>query len=318
MSPALFGLGPLERWLGDPEVTEVLVNAGREVWIERGSAGPGTQYVGRLTPGSIDTIIERILAPIGRRLDLTSPIVDARLADGSRVCAVLPPVAVDGPCLSIRRFTHQSLALRHYGEPPVVELLAQLVDRRCNVVVSGATSSGKTTMLNALAGAVDPHERIVTLEDTAELRLGAPHVLRLETRPATADGVGAVSMAALLRAALRLRPDRLVVGEIRGDEAVELVQALNTGHDGSLATVHANGALDALARIESLVVGAAHGWPLATVRQHVERSIDVVIHLARRGIHEVVEVLPSDGDALCVRPLVSDGAVTHTLTRGRR
>jgi pilus assembly protein CpaF len=322
MTATVFGLGPLERWLHDDDVTEVLVNAGTEVWVERNVGGPGPQYVGRLPPGAIDAIVEHILSPVGRRLDRSSPVVDARLADGSRVCAVLPPVSLDGPCLAVRKFGRHDIGLERFAPPAVVALLRSLIVSRCNIVVSGATSSGKTTLLNALAGVVGPDERVITLEDTAELRLASSHVLRLEARPATADGLAAVSMPHLLRAALRLRPDRLVIGEIRGDEATELIQALNTGHDGSLATVHANSAADALARIESLVVRSNGGWPLTAVRDQVQRSIDIVVHVARsteghRSVTQVAQVSAPD-----VSPRIttlSDGRdVVGTLTRARR
>lgn len=297
---AVFGFGPLERWLGDPDVTEVLVNAGRELWVERrptpGSpmAG-GPRFVGLVEPSVVDAVVERILAPVGRRLDRTTPIVDARLPDGSRVSAVIPPIAVDGTCLAVRRFHGSTVTLADFGPADVAEVLTRLVGERRNVLVSGPTSAGKTTLLGALTGLADPADRIVTLEDTAELQVRAPHVLRLETRPGNADGLTAVGMTDLLRAALRLRPDRIVVGEIRGDEAVDLVQALNTGHDGSLATLHANAADDALARLASLVVRAAPGWSLPAVREQVHRSIDAVVHVTRdpdgrRRVTEVVDV----------------------------
>jgi pilus assembly protein CpaF len=268
----------------------------------------------------IDAIIERILAPVGRRLDRSSPVVDARLPDGSRVCAVLPPIAVDGACLSLRRFAPRPVELDRFAPDAVCDLVRRAVDARCNILVSGATSSGKTTLLNAIARLVDPSTRIVTLEDTAELQLGAPHVLRLETRPESADGVAAVDLATLLHTALRLRPDRLVVGEIRGDEAVHLVQAMNTGHDGSLSTIHANSPVDALARLESLVVRGHPGWLLGAVREQVRRSVDVVVHVARTGggrrIVAVAEVSPPD-DSSPVRDLARDGVVVGQLDRCR-
>ena len=322
MSPVVYGLGPLERWIADADVTEIMVNAGTDVWVERATAGvsPGPEYVGRLAPGVIDAIIERILAPVGRRLDRSSPIVDARLPDGSRVCAVLPPIAVDGACLSLRRFATRPIELDRFAPPAVCDLVRATVDARCNVLVSGATSSGKTTLLNAIARLVEPSTRIVTLEDTAELQLGASHVLRLEARPASADGLVAVDLTKLLHTALRLRPDRLVVGEIRGDEAADLVQAMNTGHDGSLSTIHANSPADALARLESLVVRAHPGWALSAVREQVRRSIDVVVHVGRsegvRRITSIVEVC-HPGDVTAVRDLAPGGVVVAALTRGR-
>ncbi len=264
MSRTVFGLGGLDRWIHDDRVEEVLVNAGRDVWVERRGAH-GVQYVGQLDPGVVDVIIERVLSPLGRRLDRASPVVDARLPDGTRVCAVLPPVAADGPCLAFRKFSQHDLPLDAFGAAHVVAVLEEIVASRCNVLVSGATSSGKTSLLNALGSRIPALDRVITLEDTAELRLRSPHVLRLETRPSNVEGVAAIDMAALVRTALRLRPDRLIVGEIRGDEAVDLVQALNTGHDGSLATLHANSAADALARLSSLVVRSGAG--LATGRR---------------------------------------------------
>lgn len=326
MGLGAFGFGPLDPWLEDATVSEVMVNAGGEVWVERGDgrSRSGPQYVGRLAPGVVDAVLERMLAPVGRRVDRTSPVVDARLPDGSRLCAVLPPVAVDGPCLAIRRFLDRPLALDAFAGPEVVALLEGIIDDRCNVVVSGATSSGKTTLLNALAARVAPHERILTLEDTAELDLPAPHVLRLEARPATPDGVPAVDMAALVRTALRLRPDRLVVGEVRGAEAVDLVQAFNTGHDGSLTTLHANSPSDALARLEALVLQSGAAWPLDAVRHQVHRSIDVVVHVhrdaeGRRRVAEVAEVTAEPSDRTGpTRPLADARGVVAERQRGRR
>lgn len=341
MTNAVFGLGGLDRWVHDDQVEEVLVNGGRDVWIERRDGG-GVQYVGRLEPGVVEVVIERVLAPLGRRLDRTSPIVDARLPDGTRVCAVLPPVAPDGPCLAFRRFSRHDIGLESFGPPPVVAVLRQLVDARCNVLVSGATSSGKTTLLNALTARVPAGERIITIEDTAELRLASTHVLRLETRPPGPEGVAPIDLAALVRAALRLRPDRLVVGEVRGAEAVDLVQALNTGHDGSLATLHANSPADALARLASLVVRAAPGWPLADVRDQVARSIDAVVHVVRtagggRAVGAIAEVTGAEvtgaeatgseatgaggagggASSTAVHLLVDRGRVVRRLGRGR-
>lgn len=319
---AVFGFGLLDRWIEDDSVNEVLVNAGSEVWVERVDGPPGTHYVGRLEPGAIDVIIERILTPLGRRLDRSSPIVDARLADGSRVCAVLPPVSADGPCLAIRRFRRRILTLDCFAAPPVCELIDEVIAQRCNVLVSGATSSGKTSLLNVIAERIPAHERVVTLEDTAELHLRASHVLRLETRPATADGIGAVSMDTLLRAALRLRPDRIVMGEVRGAEAGELVQALNTGHDGSMSTIHANSPADAIMRLESLVAQTGFGWTERSAHDHVCRSVDVVVHVVRRAdggrsIAEVSEV-SEPGFSERVRSLAIADMIVGSLQRGRQ
>ena len=312
-------LGGLERWLGDPAIDEVIVNGAGDVWIERS----GTLLrVATMSASAVATAIEHILRPIGRRLDRSNPTVDGRLPDGSRVCAVIEPIAVDGPCLTIRRFAMRPLPLSAFAEPAVVELLQTVIAARCNLLVSGATSSGKTTLLNALAALVPTTERIITLEDIAELRLSHPHVVRLEARPPSAEGEGEVTVAHLLRTALRMRPDRLVLGEVRGAEAVQLVQAMNTGHDGSMATVHANSAIDAVARVCSLVLQEVPGWPLEAIHDQVRRSIDVVIHVGRAGDNhrEVTEVSESDptADDVQLRRLAEGTTVLAALQRGRR
>jgi pilus assembly protein CpaF len=315
------GLGPLDALLADPGVTEVMVNAGREVWVER--AGALLRAPLALRPGEAEQLLERIIAPLGLRCDRTVPVVDARLADGSRVHAVVAPVAVDGTCLTIRRFGVRAVPLAAFAPPGVVELLAAAVRQRNNVLVSGPTSSGKTTLLNALASLVDPHERVVTIEDAAELRLPGDHVVRLEARPGTADTVGEVTIRQLVRAALRMRPDRLVIGEVRGAEALDMVQALSTGHDGSFATCHANSALDALRRVEAMVLQGEHGLPLAAVREQVHAALDLVVHVARgpagaRQVAEVVEVVPEPGDGPRVRSLAASGLVVAAPERSRR
>jgi pilus assembly protein CpaF len=291
------GLGPLEPLLADPLVTEIMVNGGTEVWVERAGR---VERQPSLEEGLVELLIERILAPLGLRVDRTSPLVDARLPDGSRVHAAIPPVAIDGPCLAVRRFSADGIPLDAFAAPGVVELLHEVVRRRLNVVVSGATSSGKTTLLNALVAGVHPTERIITIEDAAELRLGAPHVVRLESRPPSIEGLGEVTLRALVRAALRLRPDRLVIGEVRGAEALDMVMALNTGHDGSFTTCHGNSPDDTLRRIEAMVLMGAPAWPPAIAAEHMRQSIDVVVHLGRghgghRRVAEIVEVGRSDG-----------------------
>ena len=297
----LRGLGELDTYVRDDAVDEVLVTGGRDIGIDRDGA---LQYVGSLGAESVDLLIERVLAPLGRRLDRSSPIVDARLADGARVCAVLPPVAVDGPVLSIRRFRRRVLPLDSFTNDVGVELLRDLVRNRCNLVVSGATSSGKTSLVAALLSEVDASQRVLVVEDTAELPLRHPHAVRLEARPQTIDGPAQVDSAQLVRTALRLRPDRIVVGEVRGDEVLALVQAMNTGHDGSLSTCHANSPTDALLRLESLVLQAAPTWPLTSIRHQLARSIDVVVHVVRhadgrRRVTEIAEVVaPSAATAL--------------------
>lgn len=292
------GLGPLDRFLADPQVTDVLVNGPGPVWLERAGRVEVTDVV--LDRSTIDLLVERIVAPLGRRVDPASPVVDGRLADGSRVHVVVPPLAVDGPCVTIRRFATRSIDLATVAEPGTVELLRWAVRARSNLIVVGGTGSGKTTLLNALATSIPRTERVVTVEDAAELRLPSDHVVRLETRPSSVEGIAAVSCRDLVRNALRMRPDRLVVGEVRGGEALDMVQAMNTGHDGSLSTLHANGCEDGVRRLETLVLLAGVGLPLDAVRDHLAAAVDLVVHIARDGrggrrIAEVAEVLgPED------------------------
>jgi len=313
------GLGPLEDWLNDPHVTDLLVNGGTSLWVERHGR---LEQVGHLPAGLAEQLIERVLAPLGLRVDRASPIVDARLPDGSRVHAVIPPLAIDGPSLAIRRFARRRIPLTELAAaPPVADLLRQLVAARTNIVVSGATSSGKTTLLNAIAGEIDPGERVITIEDAAELALDTPHVVRLEARSASADGYGAAPIGDLVRAALRMRPDRLVIGEVRGAEALDMVQAMNTGHDGSLTTCHANSAGDALRRIEAMVLQGGPALPLAAVREQVHASIDAVVHVVRgqhgrRRVAHVAEVMP-DAAAGRTRLLAEGGHVLAAPSRGR-
>ena len=317
----LDGLGSLDALLVDDDVDEVLVNHSGEVWVDR--AGTTTR-AGTIAAGDLAVVIERILAPLGRRVDRTTPIVDARLPDGSRVCAVVEPVAVGGTCLALRRFRKRALPLSAFTTDAVAALLDEVLDRRCNTIVSGATSSGKTSLLCSLLTRTRPGERIVTLEDTAELHPTVDHLVRLEARPGGTDGAAAVSLERLLHTALRLRPDRLVVGEVRGAEVVGLVQALNTGHDGAISTCHANSALDALHRLETLVVQTVPAWPLTAVRDHLARCIDVVVHVERaadgtRRIVEVGEVVEaSAGGVPELRRLATGGAVLAPLARTRR
>jgi pilus assembly protein CpaF len=287
------GLGELDTHLHDPDIDEVMVNAGRMIWIDRGGV---LQPVGELDTDRVEHLIERVLAPLGRRIDRSSPIVDARLPSGARVCAVLPPVAVDGAALAIRRFNRTARPLAAFVDDDGIALLHELVQARCNIVVSGATSSGKTSLVAALLATVPASERLIVVEDTTELPIEHPHLVRLEARPAAIDGPPAIEVADLVRTALRLRPDRIVVGEVRGHEALALVQAMNTGHDGSISTCHANSPLDALLRLETLVLHASPSWPLHSIRLQLARSIDIVVHLERFGtdrrisaVSEVVE-----------------------------
>ena len=281
------GLGPLEPLLADPGVEEVMVNGPASVYVERGGRIEASD-VAFADEEELRNAIERILAPLGRRVDELSPMVDARLADGSRVNVVIPPLAIDGPLLSIRRFGAQRpgpgelVALGTLTAAQRDELEAA-VGRRRSVLVSGGTGSGKTTLLNALSSFIAPGERVVTIEDAAELRLQQPHVARLESRPAGVEGRGEVTIRDQLRNALRMRPDRIVIGEVRGTEALDLLTALNTGHDGALSTVHANSPADALARLETLALMAGVGLPHAAVAEQVQRGIDLVVHIERRG-----------------------------------
>lgn len=320
----LDGLGSLDNLLRDSTVDEILVNAGGEIWLERHGH---VERHGQIAPADLAIVIERILAPLGRRLDRSTPIVDARLADGTRVCAVVAPISIGGTCLSLRRFRSTPLPLAAFAAPPVAAVLADLIERRCNVVVSGATSSGKTSLLSSLLSLVPAGERVVMLEDTAELAPDIDHVVRLEARPATNDGVAAITLERLLHTALRLRPDRLVVGEVRGPEILGLVQALNTGHDGSLSTCHANSALDAVHRLETLVVQAAPTWPMAAVRSHLLRCVDVIVHVERstgggRRVAEVAELgaaadVATSATAPLTRPVVRGEEVVGALSRSR-
>ncbi|HEX2468340.1 MAG TPA: CpaF family protein [Solirubrobacterales bacterium] len=305
------GLGPLEELLADPEVEELMVNGPDVVYVERrGKIEPAD--VRFESERALRDAIERILAPVGRRVDELNPMADARLADGSRVNVVIPPLAIDGPTLCVRRFTAvrpdpDELVAGGTLTPELAELLADAVRARRSILISGGTGSGKTTLLNALSSWIDSAERVVTIEDAAELRLRQPHVVRLESRPASVEGRGAVTIRDLLRNALRMRPDRIVIGEVRGAEALDLLTALNTGHSGALSTVHANSPEDALRRLETLAMMAGVGLPHAAVREQIARGVELVVHLVRelggeRRVTEVAEVLSTAG-AVGVREL---------------
>lgn len=275
------GVGRLAPLLDDDQVSEVMVNGDGAVWVER--AGQLSRTATTLSPDETLSVAERVLSPLGLRVDRACPVTDARLPDGSRVNVVVPPVAVDGPCLTIRRFRLQPVPVGALCSSSAQEILETAVRSRRNVLVSGGTSAGKTTLLNALAERIDPVERIVTIEETAELQLPREHVVRLEARPPTADGVGEMSLGELVRAALRMRPDRIVVGEVRGGEALAMLQAMNTGHEGSMSTIHANSPPDALRRLETMVLAASPGLPHAAVREHIRSAVDLVVQMARRA-----------------------------------
>ena len=281
----IFGLGPLEPLLKDPSISDILVNRFDKVYIERG---------GKLEPtglsfkdnGHLMQIIDRIVSRVGRRIDESSPMVDARLADGSRVNAIIPPLAIDGACLSIRRFGRDPITARQMIEnksltEPMLELLSAMVKGRLNLLISGGTGAGKTTVLNVLSGYIPNNERIVTIEDAAELQMKQEHVVRLETRPPNIEGKGAIRQRQLVINSLRMRPDRIVIGEVRGEEAFDMLQAMNTGHEGSLTTVHANSQRDALARIENMVSMANLSIPERAIRHQISSAIHAVVQVAR-------------------------------------
>jgi pilus assembly protein CpaF len=306
LTDEIAGLGPLEPLLADAAVTEVMVNGPGRAYVER--AGRLERVPLALDAPGIIRLVERVVAPLGLRLDRASPMVDARLPDGSRVHAVIPPLAIDGPCVTIRRFGARAVPLDAFGlDDRSTALLVWCVAAGWNVLVAGGTSAGKTTLLNALSAAIPDDERIVTIEETAELRLAQSHVVRLEARPPNAEGAGAVTVRDLVRTALRMRPDRIVVGEVRGGEALDMLQALNTGHDGSLSTVHANGAQEAIARLETLVLLADVGLPLSAVRSQLASALDAIVFVARRRgglrrVETIGEICPSAGGPT-VRPL---------------
>jgi pilus assembly protein CpaF len=308
----ILGHGPLERLLADDTITEIMVNGPHEVWIERDGHLHLTAV--RFTDESqLRRIISKMVAEVGRRIDEGSPMVDARMPDGNRINAVIPPLSLSGPLLTIRKFGRERLGVNdliRYGTltPETAELLESCVQARLNVLISGGTGAGKTTLLNALSGAIPDSERIVTIEDAAELRLAQRHVLRLECRPTNIEDEGEVTIRDLVRNSLRMRPDRIIVGEVRGAEALDMLQALNTGHDGSLSTVHANSARDALARVETMVLMAGYDLPLRAVRQQVTSALDLVIHLERlhdgsRKVIAITEVQRMESDVITLQDL---------------
>lgn len=311
----LDGRGPIDRLLTDPTVDEVLVHAGTQLWVER--AGCLTP-MGTITEGDVSRFLERSLAPAGRRLDRTSPTVDARLADGTRLCAAVAPIAVAGTEVALRRHRTQSLNVKDFCPPSIAALVSEILSRRLNILITGATSSGKTSFLTCLvAGCLSTGERLVLLEDTAEI-VADGHLVRLETRPPNAEGTAPIHLDDLLITALRMRPDRLVVGEIRGNEVVTLIQAMNTGHDGSMATCHANGPADAIDRLAQLVLRASPGWPMSAILDQLRRSIDIVIHLGRGagGQRRVLAIAePDDGGT---RPLADHRCVLASPNRTRQ
>jgi len=303
----VLGYGPIQPLLDAPDITEVMVNGSRMVYVEREGLIQKTNIVFE-DDAQVLRLIDRIIVPLGRRVDADTPMVDARLPDGSRVNAIIPPVAIDGPSITIRKFGEEKLTTRQLIEfgsltPGMAEFLRACVIGRLNLLISGGTGSGKTTLLNILSGFIPANERIVTIEDAAELKLQQEHIVRLETKAANLEGRGAVSIRDLVRNSLRMRPDRIIVGEVRGGEALDMLQAMNTGHDGSLTTIHANSPRDAIARLETLVLMGGLELPLKTVRQQISSAIDVIIHQARlrdgtRKVTAIAEVAGMEGDVV--------------------
>jgi pilus assembly protein CpaF len=308
----LFGLGPLEELLADTEVSDILVNRFDQVYVERHGILEPVDAVFK-DDQHLMRIIERIVSSVGRRIDESSPMVDARLADGSRVNAIIPPLALDGPVLSIRRFRTDRLGAQDMVErdsftQPMLDFVRAAVACRTNVIVSGGTGAGKTTLLNVLSGFISDKERIVTIEDAAELTLRQRHVVRLETRPPNIEGKGTVKQRQLVINALRMRPDRIIVGEVRGDEALDMLQAMNTGHDGSLTTVHANSARDALYRLDTMVAMANLNIPERAIRQQIASAINIVVHMSRladgtRKVTSITEITGMEGEVISMQDL---------------
>lgn len=321
----LLGFGPIQILLDDPDVSEIMVNGPKKVFVEK---------KGQLTKTNVTfddddhvlRIIDRIILPLGRRVDADSPTVDARLPDGSRVNAVVRPVAIDGPSITIRKFSKEKLKVEDlisFGSMtrPMADFLFACVKARFNIIISGGTGSGKTTLLNVLSGFIPENERIITIEDAAELQLQQDHVMRMETKVANADGLHAVSIRELVRNSLRMRPDRIVVGEVRGGEALDMLQAMNTGHDGSLTTVHANTPRDAISRIETLVLMAGMDLPLKVVRQQVSSAVDLIVQQTRlkdgqRKVTAVTEVAGMEGDIIVLSDIFKF-AQTGVTTEGK-
>lgn len=292
----VFGLGPLEALMRDDTISDILVNHPHEVFIERRGRLEETDVI-FADEKHLIRIIQRIVSRVGRRIDELSPMVDARLADGSRINAVIPPMALNGPTLSIRRFGRNPLKIDNLVEnstihQDVVDFLSAAIDSRVSFLVSGGTGAGKTTLLNALTQFVPNDERVITIEDSAELQLMNRHVVRMETRPPNNEGTGEITQRALVRNSLRMRPDRIIIGEVRGAEALDMLQAMNTGHEGSLTTIHANDCLDALSRLELMVAMSGYDLPIPVVRQYIHAGISLVVHLARLkgGVRRVMQV----------------------------
>nr|WP_284193065.1 CpaF family protein [Vibrio zhanjiangensis] len=308
----LLGLGPLQPLIDDPSVSDIMVNGPNEVYVEK---------LGRLHKTAIEfrseeqllNLARRIVSKVGRRIDESSPLVDARLEDGSRVNVMIPPLALDGTCISIRKFNHEKLSLSQMAQNDVMSegmmrLLDVIVRCRLNVLIAGGTGAGKTTLLNAMSFSISPHERIITIEDAAELKLQQPHVVRAETRCENVEGLRAITQRELVRNALRMRPDRIILGEVRGEEAFEMMQAMNTGHDGSLSTLHANSPTDALVRVENMLMMAQSTLPLFALRRQIADTIDVIVQVERmrdgkRRVVTITEVIGIEAEQYVTQDL---------------
>jgi pilus assembly protein CpaF len=308
----VLGLGPLEPLLADPTVADILVNTHKQVFVERFGKLEMTPVQFR-DEAHLRKIIDKIVSRVGRRIDESSPMVDARLEDGSRVNAIIPPLAIDGACMSIRKFSRDPLQLQNLVDkksltPEIGELLRGIVQARLNTLVSGGTGTGKTTILNILSGFIPSNERIVTIEDAAELQLRQEHVVRLETRPTNIEGKGEVTQRELVKNALRMRPDRIILGEVRGAETLDMLQAMNTGHDGSLTTIHANSCRDAMTRVETLVAMAGLNLSTKALRNYISSALDVIIQLTRladgtRKMTSVQEITGMEGDVITLQEI---------------
>jgi pilus assembly protein CpaF len=308
----MIGLGPIEPLLHDPTVSDILVNGPHMIYVERRGKLELTGLRFR-HDAHVLHVAQRIASYVGRSVDESNPMLDARLADGSRVNVIIPPLSLKGPSISIRKFSQKILSLKHLAaagslSPELATTLEIFARSRLNIIVSGGTGSGKTTLLNALSGMIDPGERIITIEDAAELQLQQEHVIQLETRPANLEGRGRIDQGGLVRNALRMRPDRIIVGEVRGGEAFDMMQAMNTGHDGSMSTVHSNSARDALARLENMVLMGNPNIPVHSIRGQIASAVDVVIHTERmrdgaRRVTEVAEVVGMEGEIIVLGPL---------------
>jgi pilus assembly protein CpaF len=324
----MVGLGPLEPLLADDEITDILVNGPYDIFIERQGKLEKTRI--RFRDGvHLVNVAQRIASAIGRRIDEASPMVDARLADGSRVNIVLPPLVLNGGCISIRKFAKRVISLDDMAEhgnlsPDMARFLEIAARARFNIIVSGGTGSGKTTLLNAISRMIDPFERIVTIEDAVELRLQQPHVVQMETRAANIEGVGAIPQRELVRNALRMRPDRIILGEVRGVEAFDMLQAMNTGHDGSMSTIHANAPRDALYRLENMVMMTASNLLLRAIRMQIASAVHLIVHIERmrdgiRRVQSITEVVGMEGDIITMRDIFNfeyEGDTNDGLLRG--